>query len=402
MSLLEQHTGKKAKSTRRTTVSAACEALGISRATWYRRKAAERAAAEAAVAVATNAAVAETPGAPAEEPASTPLPPKPPRPCPRQLSEDQETFLLALLCSEAYVDASVREVFARELHDGRYHASVSTMYRILRKHHAVRERRLQRRHAKRVKPKLTATGPNQVWTWDITKIPGPKRGRWYCLYVVIDLYSRKVVGWDLQHEEIAEHACGLVELAAAAEAIEPGKLILHADNGAPMISQDLAGVCRSLGVSRSFSRPRVSNDNAFSEAQFKTTKYHRSYPGRFESLPECRAWFEGFVDWYNREHHHVGIALFTPQQVHSGEHVQIQKVREAALDAAFERHCERFVNGRPRPKAMRLPEAVHINPEPAIATLDGEQAAEDIAPPGAESEATPEASPEPTPLAIAG
>ena len=401
MSLLEQHTGKKAKSTRRTTVSAACEALGISRATWYRRKAAERAAAEAAVAVATNAAVAETPGAPAEEPASTPLPPKPPRPCPRQLSEDQETFLLALLCSEAYVDASVREVFARELHDGRYHASVSTMYRILRKHHAVRERRLQRRHAKRVKPKLTATGPNQVWTWDITKIPGPKRGRWYCLYVVIDLYSRKVVGWDLQHEEIAEHACGLVELAAAAEAIEPGKLILHADNG----PHDQPGPRRRLpepGRLPLVQPAPGEQRQRLQRRQFKTTKYHRSYPGRFESLPECRAWFEGFVDWYNREHHHVGIALFTPQQVHSGEHVQIQKVREAALDAAFERHCERFVNGRPRPKALRLPEAVHINPEPAIATLDGEQAAEDIAPPGAESEATPEASPEPTPLAIAG
>lgn len=386
MTLLDQHAGKAAKDPRRTTVAAACEALGISRSAWYRRKAAEREAAAAEVAEA------------AATPVTQPTEPPPPKRCPRRLTDDQQAFLLALLCSEAYADLCVREVFARELHDGRYHASVSTMYRILHKNKAVRERRRQRRHGKRTKPQLTAKGPGEIWTWDITKIPGPTRGRWFCLYVVIDLYSRRVVGWDLQHEENAAYATRLVETAAAAEGIEPGALTLHADNGAPMISQDLAGVCRTLGISRSFSRPRVSNDNAFSEAQFKTTKYHHSYPGRFESLPEARAWFEGFVDWYNREHHHVGIGLFTPDQVHSGEHLAIQKVREAALDEAYRLHPERFVRGPSRPKQLRLAEAVHINPEPAVATLGGEHAAEEDPP----LEINPEASPEPTPMALTG
>ena len=353
MNLVKEHTGKHVPAERRTSVSAACQALGLSRAALYRQRAAER------------EALSPKPAPEPELPDRTEPKPR----CSHQLSEEQEAFLLALLLSEAYVDLSVRQVFAEELDAGNYHASVSAMYRILRKNKAVRERRCQRRHAKRAKPSLEATRPNQVWTWDITKIPGPARGRWYCLYVVIDLFSRRVVGWCIHREENAAHAKELVATAAAAESIATGQLTLHADNGAPMISNDLAGICKTLGVSRSFSRPRVSNDNPFSEAQFKTTKYHRDYPGRFESLAEAEAYFEGFIRWYNTEHHHGGIALFTPDQVHSGTHLKVQKTREAALDAAYRRHPERFAGGRPRPKALVLPDSVSINPEPSVAVI---------------------------------
>ena len=354
MTLVKEHTGKHVPAERRTSVSAACQALGISRAALYRQRAAEREALSSK---------------PAPKP-KMPGTPEPRRRCSHQLSEDQEAFLLALLLSEAYIDLSVRQVFAEELDAGNYHASISAMYRILRENKAVRERRCQRRHAKRAKPSLQATRPNQVWTWDITKIAGPARGRWYCLYVVIDLFSRRVVGWSIHREENAAHAKQLVATAAAAEGIAPGQLTLHADNGAPMISNDLAGICKTLGVSRSFSRPRVSNDNPFSEAQFKTTKYHRDYPGRFESLAEAEAYFEGFIRWYNTEHHHGGIGLFTPDQVHHGTHLEVQKTREAALDAAYQRNPERFAGGRPRPKTLVLPVSVSINPEPSVAVIE--------------------------------
>ena len=373
MNLVKEHTGNNTPAERRTSVSAACEALGLSRAAVYRQRAAGR-----------EALLPE----PASKP-ETPDAPTPSRRCSHQLSADQEASLLALLLSEAYIDLSVRQVFAEELDAGNYHASVSAMYRVLRKNKAVCERRRQRRHAKRAKPSLKATGPNQAWTWDITKIPGPARGRWFCLYVVIDLFSRRVVGWSIHREENAAHAKKLVATAAAAEGIHPGQLVLHADNGAPMISNDLAGICKTLGVSRSFSRPRVSNDNPFSEAQFKTTKYHRDYPGRFESLAEAQAYFEGFLHWYNTEHHHSGIALFTPDQVHHGTHLEVQKTREAALDAAYRRHPGRFAGGRPRPRALVLPDSVSINPEPSVAVVEAVSEQADGAPRPISSPLTP-------------
>ena len=353
MSLVQKNTTDQPKPQRKASVKDACEALGVSRSTYYRRLAKQKAAEapEAAGSVETSPA------------------PTPPRRPARRLSDDERAAILVLLCMEAYADLSVRQVFAEELQAGRYHCSVRTMYRILEENQASRERRRQRRHPPRTKPRLTADGPNQVWTWDITKIPGPAKGRWFFLYVVIDLYSRRVVGWALHRHENAHHATELLETAAAAEGIEPGQLTLHADNGSPMISTDLAGLCQARGIARSFSRPRVSNDNPFSEAQFKTLKYHRDWPGRFESLAEAEVYLRPFFDWYNGQHHHQGIALFTPNQVHRAEHLAIDKVRQAALDAAFAANPERFVKGRPQPKALRLPEKVSINPEVVSAEI---------------------------------
>lgn len=353
MSLVQKNTTDRPRPAREASVKDACEALGISRSTYYRRLAKQKAAEAPEVAEATK---------------TPPTPAAPRRPA-RRLSDDERAAILVLLCREAYADLSVRQVFAEELEAGRYHCSVRSMYRILAENQASRERRRQRRHPPRAKPRLTADGPNQVWTWDITKIPGPGKGRWFFLYVVIDLYSRRAVGWALHRHENAQHATELLETAAAAEGIEPGQLTLHADNGSPMISTDLAGLCQARGIARSFSRPRVSNDNPFSEAQFKTLKYHRDWPGRFESLAEAEAYLTPFFDWYNDEHHHQGIALFTPNQVHRGEHLAIDKVRQATLDAAFAANPERFVRGRPQPKALRLPETVSINPEVVSAEI---------------------------------
>jgi putative transposase len=234
------------------------------------------------------------------------------------------------------------------------------MYRILAKHAEVRERRNQLRHPAYHKPELLATGPNQVWSWDITKLRGPSKGVYYYLYVMIDIYSRYVVGWLIADIEAAELAEQLIAETCAKQGVQRARLTIHADNGSPMIAKTVAILLADLGVAKSHSRPHVSNDNPYSEAQFKTLKYCPAFPDRFGSLEHARSFGGDFFPWYNTEHHHVGIGLFTPHDVHYGLAAAKWERRAAVLAEAFARHPERFPRGRPRPLA--LPTAVWINP----------------------------------------
>jgi putative transposase len=256
-------------------------------------------------------------------------------------------------------------VYAALLEDDTYLCSVPTMYRILRENDEVRERRDQLRHPAYAKPELLATAPNQVWTWDITKLLGPAKWTYYYLYVVLDLFSRKVVGWMIAGREAAELAEQLVTETCVREGIPPDQLTLHADRGSAMIAKSLALLLTDLGVRDSHSRPHVSNDNPYSEAQFKTLKYHPTFPSFFGSLADARTWAQSFFTWYNDQHHHTGLGLLTPSVVHAGQAGQVQARRQTALQAAYASHPERFVHGRPVPPA--LPTAAWINPpQPTI------------------------------------
>lgn len=264
------------------------------------------------------------------------------------------------LNSARFVDQAPHEIYATLLDEGRYLCSVSTMYRILRENQAVRERRNQLRHPLFAKPELLATGPNQVWTWDITKLLGPVKWTYYYLYVLLDLFSRFVVGWMLAPRQSTELAQGLISETCTRQNIQPQQLTIHADRGAAMVAKPLAALLADLGVHASHSRPQVSNDNPFSESQFKTMKYHPTYPDRFGSLPDARAWAQHFFPWYNFQHHHSGIGLMTPAAVHFGQAAFLWHKRQAVLQQAYACHAQRFVKGVPRPPA--LPTAVWINP----------------------------------------
>lgn len=332
----------------------ACNALGISRATMYRRT----------------------------------TPPNPPSysvrpPNPRRLGENERQTILDVLHSEPFVDQPPPEVYATLLSQGVYMASIRTMYRVLAAQGESRERRAQRAPMKHVKPTLTATAPNEVWTWDITKLRSIIPGVVFSLYVIIDLFSRMVVGWLLAECESAAHAERLFADTIARHGIAPGALTVHADRGSPMRSDDLAQLLATLGVARSFSRPHVSDDNAFSEAQFKTLKYQPDYPGQFASFAHARAWCQEFIGWFNEYHQHSGIALFTPADVFYGRVEEVAARRQTALDEAFAAHPERFPNGPP--VAKRPPEAVHINPLPV------EAEASNATPAGAEKKMAPRA-----------
>ena len=233
------------------------------------------------------------------------------------------------------------------------------MYRVLAEAGETQERRAQRAPQRHAKPSLTATAPNQVWTWDITKLATTQKGVFLMAYVVIDLFSRFVVGWMVASKECKHLAAQLFAETVARHGVEPG-LTVHADRGSAMKSDTLAQLFASLGVSRSFSRPRVSDDNAFSEAQFKTLKYQPDYPGRFEGELHARAYLQDFFGWHNDEHHHSGLALFTPADVFHGRVEAVRATRQAALDAAYAAHPERFPHGPPR--APTPPAEVHINP----------------------------------------
>lgn len=312
-------------------VAVACRALSASRATLYRRT-------------------------------TPPLPPAPrgPRRAPRRLGDEERARVLAVLDSPAYVDQPPAEVYAALLSAGTYLCSVRTMYRVLDAAGEVRERRAQRRHPPRAVPRLVATAPNQVFTWDITKLAGPFAGVFYYAYVMIDLFSRYVVGWLLAECETAALATRFVADTLAARGVDARALTIHQDRGAPMTSGSMAQLCATLGVTQSFSRPRVSDDNAFSEAQFKTLKYQPDYPGEFGSPLHARGYLEAFFGWHNDDHHHEGLALFTPAEVYFGRVAEVAARRQAALDAAFAAHPERFVRGRP---VVRLPpREVAINP----------------------------------------
>lgn len=323
MALIEQCEG--------APVDAACDALNVSRATLYRSR----------------------------RPRPDPKPEMPRAPSPRRLGDEERQEILDVLHSEEFADQPPAEVYAKLLGRGEYLASIRTMYRILAEVGETGERRNQRPPQTYAKPSLTATAPNQVWTWDITKLATTRKGVFLMAYVIIDLFSRFVVGWMLASKECQHLASQLFAETIARHGVEPG-LKVHADRGSAMKSDTLAQLLASLGASRSFSRPRVSDDNPFSEAHFKTLKYQPDYPGRFESELHARAYLQDFFGWHNEEHHHSSLALFTPSDVFHGRVEQVRAIRQAALDGAYQAHPERFPNGPPR--VSLPPSAVQINP----------------------------------------
>jgi len=286
-------------------------------------------------------------------------PPAPRRSPPNKLTDAEFDELLDLLHSPQFVDLAPAQVWAILLDAGTYIASISTMYRALRSQHEVRERRRQATHPARVRPELVARGPNQVWSWDISKLLGPTKGVYYDLYVIIDIFSRYVVGWMVAATETAELAKAFIAATIKAHGVGADALTIHADRGAPMKSKSVKQLLSDLEVRTSHSRPRVSNDNPYSEAGFKTLKYSPDFPARFGSLEEAEEFCRAYFVWYNQEHYHTGLVLLTPAQVHYGEAQTVLARRQMTLDAAFERAPERF--GNRRPQVGRLPATVWIN-----------------------------------------
>ena len=309
-------------------VLAACDALGVSRATFYR--------------------------------ARKPPEPKAARPTPkRALCEAERQAVLAFCHNEEFVDRPPATIHATLADRGIYLCSVRTMYRILDAAAEVKERRKQATHPVYVKPELCALAPNQVWSWDITDLKGPVRGSRYKLYVTIDLFSRLVVGWTLQYKEDEEIAKEFHRQNYIRHGIRPGELIQHSDNGAAMISNTVNQLLIDLGVTRSRSRPHVSDDNPYSESHFRTPKYRPDFPDRFGCIQDSRAFCQTFFTWYNEEHRHSGIELLTPAMVHYGQAQEMIGRRQVVLDAAFQAHPERFV--RSAPKLLAIPKEVWIN-----------------------------------------
>jgi putative transposase len=278
----------------------------------------------------------------------------------RALSASERQRVCEVLYEPRFADRSPGEIVATLLDDQRYLCSERTMYRILAAQDASRERRNQLRHPVYAKPELVAMAPNQVWSWDITKLLGPKKWTYYYLYVLLDLFSRYAVGWMLADRENANLAGRLIEETCHKHEVRPQILTLHSDRGSPMTAKCTAQLLADLGVTQSLSRPRVSDDNPFSEAQFKTLKYHPGFPSRFGGQEAATGYCRSFFPWYNHEHRHAGIAMLTPADVHFGRASAILAARQNVLDVAYETHPERFPRGRPRTAA--LPEAVYINP----------------------------------------
>jgi putative transposase len=311
----------------------ACAALGVSRATVHRRRT-------------------------RPDPLAMPAKPRP-RPV-RGLSDAQQRVVLDLLHEPRFADQAPAEIYATLLDEGVYHCSIRTLYRILDANGEVRERRDQLRHPAYSKPELLATGPNQVWSWDITKLRGPAKWSYFYLYVIIDIFSRRVVGWCVADAESAALFKPLFDDAIAKHAVPPGQLTLHADRGGPMKAKATAFLLADLGVTKSHSRPHTSNDNPFSEAHFKTLKYQPTFPKIFGCIADAKAFCRTFFDWYNQQHHHAGIGLMTPDQVHYGQADAIYAARRETLDQAFQDNPQRFVNKAPLPPDK--PTEVWINP----------------------------------------
>jgi putative transposase len=311
----------------------ACIALGVARATFYRYL--------------TNLDGSQTRALDRPSPA-------------RSLSLVERKTVLDLLTSERFADDAPRQIWAALLDEGKYFCSVSTMYRILRAECGVRERRDQLRHPIYSKPELLATSPNQVWSWDITKLLGPTKWTYFYLYVILDIFSRYVVGWTLAPRESGTLAQLLIAETYTKQSIAPGQLTVHADRGSSMKSTLVAQLLADLGVTKTHSRPYVSDDNPFSESQFRTMKYRPEFPDRFGSIQDGRAFCRPFFEWYNTQHHHSGIGLHTPHSVHHGLTQAINHARRVTLSEAHSAHPERFVRKPPEPPA--LPRAVWINP----------------------------------------
>lgn len=282
--------------------------------------------------------------------------PKPPR----ALSPSEAQAVLNVLHEERFMDKAPYEVYAKLLDEGTYLCSISTIYRILRSNSEVRERRNQARHPVYKKPELIATAPNQVWSWDITKLLGPVKWTYYYLYVIMDIYSRYTVGWMIAKQETGTLAKELISQTCIRQGIEEEQLIIHSDRGTSMTSKTVALLLADLGVTKSLSRPHVSNDNPYSESQFKTLKYRPEFPQRFGSIEDARAHCKEFFDWYNNGHYHSGLALMTPATVHHGKAQNCNNRRQIILSSAYIQHPERFVSGQP--KTIALPEAAWINP----------------------------------------
>jgi putative transposase len=282
------------------------------------------------------------------------------RPSPaRTLSESERVAVRELLNSERFQDDSPYQVYATLLDEGAYHCSISTMYRILRQHNEVRERRNQCCHPVYTRPELLATQPNELWSWDITKLRGPLTWQLFYLYVVLDVFSRYAVGWMIAEQESGDLAKQLLAESYRKQGIDQAQLTLHADRGSPMICKTLGQLLIDLGVSKSHARPHTPNDNPFSEAQFKTMKYRPDYPARFDSIEAARHWARAFFHWYNNKHHHSGLGLMTPAAVHYGRAATLTAQRQATLKSAYAAHPERFVKGLPKPP--QVPVAVWIN-----------------------------------------
>jgi putative transposase len=315
---------------------AACAAAGVAQASWYRRH-------RASPAPARPAAV-----------------PHRDRVQPRALSAAERAAILDALHSDRFADLAPAGAWAILLDEGVYLGSQSTFCRLLRAAGETRERRRQATHPAAVKPELLATGPNQVWSWDITKLHGPAKWTYYHLYVILDIYSRYAVGWMLATRESAALADKLITGTCAGQGITRGQLTIHADRGSSMTSKPVAFLLADLGITQSHSRPHVSNDNPFSEAQFKTLKYRPCFPGRFTSIEQAPAHCQEFFPWYNAGHRHGGLGLHTAADVHHGQAAAVQNARADVLTAAYLAHPERFVRKPPAPPA--LPGASWINP----------------------------------------
>jgi transposase InsO family protein len=285
---------------------------------------------------------------------------RPRRPNHRRLSQAERAEVLEVLDSERFIDQPPREVYASLLEEGRFLCSIRTMYRLLGERGSLCERRDHRQRVQHAVPRLVATGPNQVWTWDISKLATFTSGVFLNLYVILDLFSRYVVAWMIAERENSALAKQLFAEAISRYGIEPGTLLVHQDRGAPMTANGFAELLSALGVDRSYSRPRVSNDNPHQESLFHTVKYQPDFPGRFHAVRPARHWFHDFFGWYNDEHHHDGLNLFTPADVFFGRVDVVAARRREALHAAFAQHPERFVRGLPIVKLP--PDRVELNP----------------------------------------
>lgn len=312
-------------------IKAACNALNVSRTLFYERR-------------------------------RRPAHPAPRKPPPRALSPAERANAVDVMNSPAYVDQAPAAIHADLLAKGEYLCSVRTMYRILQARGETGDRRNQTRHPAYKKPELLAEGPNRVWSWDITKLKGAQTWTYHYLYVIMDIYSRRIVGWCVAERECSAIAQDLISEAVTKHNVPPGQLTLHADRGSPMTAKATAQLLADLGVLKTHSRPHVSNDNPFSESAFKTLKYRPGFPKRFGSIQDARAFCRSFFAWYNAEHRHSGIGMLTPDQMHFGDTTRIQAQRQDVLDRAYALHPERFVKRRPTPPA--IPTAVWINPPP--------------------------------------
>ena len=321
-------------------VAATCEALGVARASYYR--------------------------------SLRPAPSEPQtRTVPRKLPPEERQAVLNVLHSKQFVDVAPAEVHATLLDEGQYLCSARTMYRILEENQEIRERRNQLRHPSYAAPELLATRPNELWSWDITKLLGPRKWTYYYLYVILDVFSRYVVGWTVAYRELASIAERLFAETCERQTIEPGQLTIHADRGSSMTSKPVAFLMADLGITKTHSRPHVSNDNPYSEAQFKTLKYQPGFPVRFGGYEHAREHCRVFFPWYNNHHRHAGLSMLTPYEVHHGLAEQRLEERAAVLARAYEAHPERFPRGLPTPG--QLPTEVWINKPQTIIPGDTKQ-----------------------------